>query len=127
MQLETQQGELPVLPLSIKGACAMASLPGVEGYMSGDQFFIYLFDPQQSGLSGLSFDEGRSVGICCIGDLSFIFIAESPEHFIRIPGCRFGVFGYITKGLDDTVTKLTAGDRLVQARITSGSDKLVNT
>lgn len=59
MQLETQQGELAVLPLSIKGACAMASLPDVDGYMSGDEFFVYLFDPQQSGLSGLSFDEGR--------------------------------------------------------------------
>eukprot|EP00892_Ulva_mutabilis_P007573 jgi/Ulvmu1/5188/UM021_0205.1 len=95
--LETQQGELAVLPLSIKGACAMASLPEVDGYMSGDEFFIYLFDPQQSGLSGLSFDEGR-----------------------------FGVFGYITKGLDDTVTKLAAGDRIVQAKVTKGLDKLIN-
>lgn len=40
--------------------------------------------------------------------------------------CRFGVFGYITKGLDDTVTKLAAGDKIVEARITSGLEKLVN-
>lgn len=89
-----------MLPLSIKGSCAMAKLSeaeAVNGYVSGEEWFIYKFDPASSGLAGLSFDEGQ-----------------------------FGVFGYVTKGLDDVVTKLEAGDRIVSATLVSGGDKLVN-
>jgi hypothetical protein len=48
-----------VLPLSIRGSCAMGRIDGVDGYMSGEEFFIFKFDPQESGLSGLSFNEGE--------------------------------------------------------------------
>ncbi|KAL4457505.1 hypothetical protein ABPG75_012370 [Micractinium tetrahymenae] len=99
LPLDVRSGELPVLPLSIYGAVAMAHLPdsdaGSSGYVSGRQWFIYLFDRQQAGLAGLSFDEGE-----------------------------FGVCGYIVKGLD-SVGKLETGDRIVKAEILSGLDKLV--
>lgn len=49
----------------------------------------------QSGLAGLAFDEGS-----------------------------FGVFGYVSKGMD-SMAKLKAGDSIVQARVISGGDKLV--
>lgn len=67
--LNVQAGELPVLPMSIYGAVAMAHAPDAdEGFAAADEFFIYKFDKAASGLAGLSFDEGT-----------------------------FGVFGYISK------------------------------
>lgn len=90
--LDVRSGELPVLPLSIYGAVAMAHLPDYSGsgYVSGTQFFIYKFDRTQAGLAGLSFDEGE-----------------------------FGVVGYIVKGLD-AVSKLETGDRIVAVEVVSG-------
>lgn len=70
-RLDVRSGELPVLPLSIYGAVAMAHLPGDDaggGLVSSQRWFIYKFDRSQAGLSGLSFDEGE-----------------------------FGVLGYVTK------------------------------
>lgn len=99
LPLDVRSGELPVLPLSIYGAVAMAHLPesegGGSGYVSGQQWFIYKFDKQQAGLAGLSFDEGE-----------------------------FGVVGYITKGLD-FVGKLDSNDRIVKAEVLSGLEKLI--
>lgn len=93
--LDVRSGELPVLPLSIYGAVAMAHLPDTSaGYVSGQNFFIYKFDRQQAGLAGLSFDEGE-----------------------------FGVCGYIVQGLD-AVSKLESGDRIVAVKVVSGLDKL---
>lgn len=67
--LDVSSGELPVLPLSIYGALAMAHPPdGLDGDSSASEFFFYKFAPQSSGLAGLSFDEGN-----------------------------FGVFGYVTQ------------------------------
>ncbi|KAG2496893.1 hypothetical protein HYH03_004901 [Edaphochlamys debaryana] len=93
--LDVQSGELPVLPLSISGAVTFAHLPDTDAYLSGTDWFVYKFDKQQAGLAGLAFDEGT-----------------------------FGVFGYVTEGLG-TVTTLTPGDRIVEARVVSGADKLV--
>lgn len=67
--LNVQAGELPVLPMSIYGAVAMAHVADAdEGFAAADEFFIYKYDRASSGLAGLSFDEGT-----------------------------FGVFGYIAK------------------------------
>ena len=67
--LNVQAGELPVLPMSIYGAVAMAHAADAdEGFAAADEFFIYKYDRGSSGLAGLSFDEGT-----------------------------FGVFGYIAK------------------------------
>lgn len=93
--LDVQGGELPVLPLSINGAVSMARVERTDSFLSGDQWFIYKFDRQQGGLSGLSFDEGT-----------------------------FGVFGYVTAGLD-VVNSLKSGDVIVSAKVVSGADKLV--
>lgn len=49
----------------------------------------------QAGLSGLSFDEGT-----------------------------FGVFGYVTSGMDNVV-KLQTGDMIRSAKVTSGKERLV--
>lgn len=97
LALDVRGGELPVLPLSVRGAVAMARIPDVEGFLSGEQFFIYKFDSSQAGLGGLSFDEGE-----------------------------FGVFGYVTDGMDSIVARLESGDRIVSARLVSGADRLVN-
>jgi hypothetical protein len=66
-------------------------------FNAGDQFFIFKFDGQQAGLSGLAFDEGE-----------------------------FGVFGYVTSGMEDVVAKLETGDKIVTASLVSGADRLVN-
>lgn len=52
LPLDLQNGELPVLPLSIAGAVSMTHLPDTEAYLSGDEWFIFKFDKQQAGLSG---------------------------------------------------------------------------
>lgn len=95
LPLDVQSGELPVLPLSIAGAVSMTHLPDTESFLSGDEWFIYKFDKQQAGLSGLSFDEGT-----------------------------FGVFGYVTDGMA-VVTKLQTGDTIVSAEVVSGLERLV--
>ncbi len=95
--LDVQQGELPVLPLSIYGALSHAKAANgrEDGVLSGSDFFIYKFDRQQSGLAGLSFDEGV-----------------------------FGVFGYVMKGVE-FVPLLTASDVIVDAKVLSGGERLV--
>lgn len=95
IELDVQGGELPVLPLSITGAIAMTHLPDTDAFVSGDEWFVYRFDKQQAGLSGLAFDEGT-----------------------------FGVFAYITSGMDE-IGRLASGDKIVSAKIVSGADKLV--
>lgn len=97
LPLDVRGGELPVLPLSVRGAVAMGRLDDVDGFMSGEEFFVYKFDPSQAGLAGLSFDEGE-----------------------------FGVFGYVTAGMEEVVAKLGTGDRIVSARVVSGQERLVN-
>ena len=62
---------------------------------AGDEWFIYKFDKQQSGLAGLAFDEGT-----------------------------FGVFGYVTEGLE-SVARVENGDIITGARVLSGADRLV--
>lgn len=93
--LDVQGGELPVLPLSISGAVSMTHVSGSDSMLSGDEWFVYKFDKQQAGLSGLAFDEGS-----------------------------FGVFGYVTRGMD-VISTLKTGDVIVSARLVSGADKLV--
>ena len=56
--LDVQNGELPVLPLSIRGAVSMTHLPDTETFLSGNDFFIFKFDKKQAGQAGLAFDEG---------------------------------------------------------------------
>jgi len=73
----------------------MARQGDAEGFLSGDEWFIYKFDKQQAGLAGLSFDEGT-----------------------------FGVFGYVTRGMD-VVEALKSGDVITRAVVVSGADKLV--
>lgn len=94
--LDVQGGELPVLPLSIYGAVAMAHAPGDDtgGLASGSQWFIYKYDRQAAGLAGLSFDEGQ-----------------------------FGVVGYVTQGAE-ALSKLETGDMIVMAELLPGA-KLV--
>lgn len=41
---ESKDGELPVLPLSVYGAVAMAHSDVSEEYSSPNQFFFYLYD-----------------------------------------------------------------------------------
>lgn len=42
--LNNQDGELPVLPLSVYGAVAMAHSLDSDDYSSPNQFFFYLYD-----------------------------------------------------------------------------------
>eukprot|EP00898_Chlorokybus_atmophyticus_P004464 jgi/Chlat1/5018/Chrsp32S08951 len=94
--LNIQEGEFPVLPLSIYGAVAMAHAPdGDISYSDPDQWFFYLYDRRQSGLGGLSFDEGQ-----------------------------FSVFGYVTKG-KEFLSQLKSGDVVESVTLTSGKNRLV--
>ncbi|KAI8474603.1 MAG: cyclophilin-type peptidyl-prolyl cis-trans isomerase [Monoraphidium minutum] len=96
LPLDVQGGEYPVLPLSISGAVSMTHTPDSDVLLSGDEWFIFKFDKQQAGLAGLSFDEGR-----------------------------FGVFAYVTEGMDAVVPRLETGDLIVKAEVVEGADKLV--
>ena len=93
--LNVQDGELPVLPLSVYGAVAMAHNPTSEDFSSPSQFFFYLYDKRNSGLGGLSFEEGQ-----------------------------FSVFGYVTKG-KELLSQLKTGDIIKEAKLVSGADRLV--
>eukprot|EP00250_Pteridium_aquilinum_P016844 c23319_g1_i1 orf=434-1741(-) len=93
--LSVQDGELPVLPLSVYGAVAMAHSTTSEDYSAPSQFFFYLYDRRSAGLGGLSFDEGQ-----------------------------FSVFGYVTNG-KELLSQLRTGDVIESARLVSGADRLV--
>ncbi|KAL7103581.1 hypothetical protein ACP275_08G188600 [Erythranthe tilingii] len=93
--LSVQDGELPVLPLSVYGSVVMAHNPDSEEYSSPNQFFFYLYDKRNAGLGGLSFDEGQ-----------------------------FSVFGYTTKG-KETLSELKTGDVIRSAKVIEGQDRLV--
>lgn len=68
---------------------------GSTSFAAGDEFFVYKFDRSQAGLAGMSFDEGT-----------------------------FGVFGYVTNGAG-VIDKIETGDVIVNARVVSGSEKLL--
>ncbi|XP_024015620.1 peptidyl-prolyl cis-trans isomerase CYP37, chloroplastic isoform X2 [Eutrema salsugineum] len=93
--LSVQDGELPVLPLSVYGAVAMAHSENSDEYSSPYQFFIYLYDKRNSGLGGLSFDEGQ-----------------------------FSVFGYTTAGRD-ILGQIKTGDIIKSAKLIEGQDRLI--
>ncbi|XP_068644470.1 peptidyl-prolyl cis-trans isomerase CYP37, chloroplastic [Aristolochia californica] len=93
--LSVQDGELPVLPLSVYGAVAMAHSSASEEYSSPSQFFFYLYDKRNAGLGGLSFDEGQ-----------------------------FSVFGYTTIGRD-ILPQIKTGDFIRSATLVEGGDRLI--
>ncbi|CAJ2651328.1 peptidyl-prolyl cis-trans isomerase chloroplastic-like [Trifolium pratense] len=93
--LSVQDGELPVLPLSVYGAVAMAHNEDSEEYSSPYQFFFYLYDKRNAGLGGISFDEGQ-----------------------------FSVFGYTTIGRD-ILPQIKTGDIIRSATLIEGQDRLV--
>ncbi|XP_058220640.1 peptidyl-prolyl cis-trans isomerase CYP37, chloroplastic-like isoform X2 [Rhododendron vialii] len=95
--LSVQDGELPVLPLSVYGAVAMAHSDVSEEYSSPYQFFFYLYDKRSAGLGGLSFDEGQ-----------------------------FSVFGYTTVGRE-TLPEIKTGDLIRSAKLVEGQDRLALT
>ncbi|KAK8503658.1 hypothetical protein V6N12_024830 [Hibiscus sabdariffa] len=93
--LSIQDGELPVLPLSVYGAVAMAHSDVSEEYSSPYQFFFYLYDKRNSGLGGISFDEGQ-----------------------------FSVFGYTIVGRE-ILPQIRTGDVIKSAKLVEGQDRLV--
>lgn len=93
--LNVQDGELPVLPLSVYGAVAMAHSDVSEEYSSPSQWFFYLYDKRNAGLGGLSFDEGQ-----------------------------FSVFGYTTVGRE-ILPQIKTGDIIRSAKLVEGQDRLV--
>ncbi|GAB4846334.1 cytochrome P450 monooxygenase 37 [Ancistrocladus abbreviatus] len=93
--LSVQDGELPVLPLSVYGAVAMAHSDVSEEYSSPNQFFFYLYDKRNAGLGGLSFDEGQ-----------------------------FSVFGYTTVGRE-VLPQIKTGDMIKSAKLVEGRDRLI--
>ncbi|KAL5736242.1 hypothetical protein ACOSP7_030712 [Xanthoceras sorbifolium] len=93
--LSVQDGELPVLPLSVYGAVAMAHSEDSEEYSAPYQFFFYLYDKRNAGLGGLSFDEGQ-----------------------------FSVFGYTTVGRD-ILPQIKTGDVIRSAKLIQGQDRLI--
>ncbi|KAK9269598.1 hypothetical protein L1049_001374 [Liquidambar formosana] len=94
-KLNVQDGELPVLPMSVYGAVAMAHSDVSEEYSSPYQFFFYLYDKRNAGLGGLSFDEGQ-----------------------------FSVIGYTTIGRE-ILPQIKTGDIIRSAKLIEGRDRLV--
>ncbi|CAK7327575.1 unnamed protein product [Dovyalis caffra] len=94
-KLSIQDGELPVLPLSVYGAVAMAHSEVSEDFSAPYQFFFYLYDKRNAGLGGLSFDEGQ-----------------------------FSVFGYTTTGRE-ILSQIKSGDIIQSAKLVEGQDRLI--
>lgn len=94
--LNIQDGELPVLPMSVYGSIAMAHSEDSDEYSSPDQFFFYLYDKRNSGLGGISFDEGQ-----------------------------FSVFGYATAEGRDVLSQIKTGDKIRSAKLVQGRERLV--
>ncbi|KAM0898615.1 hypothetical protein ACQ4PT_021786 [Festuca glaucescens] len=94
--LSIQDGELPVLPMSVYGSVAMAHSEDSEEYSSPTQFFFYLYDKRNSGLGGISFDEGQ-----------------------------FSVFGYATTDGRDVLSQIKTGDKIRSAKLVQGRERLV--
>ncbi|KAF8731212.1 hypothetical protein HU200_016536 [Digitaria exilis] len=94
--LSIQDGELPVLPMSVYGAVAMAHSEDSDEYSSPTQFFFYLYDKRNSGLGGISFDEGQ-----------------------------FSVFGYATSDGRDVLSQIKTGDKIRSAKLVQGRERLV--
>ncbi|XP_026452575.1 peptidyl-prolyl cis-trans isomerase CYP37, chloroplastic-like, partial [Papaver somniferum] len=94
-KLSIQDGQLPVLPLSVYGAIAMAHSDISEEDSSPFQFFFYLYDKRNAGLGGLSFDEGQ-----------------------------FSVLGYTTVGRD-VLPQIKTGDIIRSAKLVEGQDRLI--
>ncbi|KAF9666816.1 hypothetical protein SADUNF_Sadunf16G0267800 [Salix dunnii] len=92
--LSVQDGELPVLPLSVYGAVAMAHSEVSEDFSAPYQFFFYLYDKRNAGLGGLSFDEGQ-----------------------------FSVFGYTTTGRE-ILSQIKSGDIIQSAKLVEGQGTL---
>ncbi|KAL5736245.1 hypothetical protein ACOSQ2_031033 [Xanthoceras sorbifolium] len=94
--LSVQDGELPVLPLSVYEAVAMAHSKDSEEYSAPYQFFFYLYDKRNvTGLGGLSFDEGQ-----------------------------FSVFGYTAIGRE-ILPQIKTGDVIRSAKLIQGQDRLI--
>jgi len=93
--IDVQEGDIPGLPLSVYGALAVPSDARTPGYSDDNSFFFYLFDPQDAGLGGASFDEGQ-----------------------------YSVFGYVTDGAD-SIRSLGDGAVIQRVEVLNGLDKLV--
>jgi cyclophilin family peptidyl-prolyl cis-trans isomerase len=95
-ELDVNSGEIPLLPLSVDGALAMARAG--DGMSSTSEWFIYKYNRATSGLAGVSFDDGRfAVYGYCSGETS----------------------GGGLRSLSD-------GDRIDRIRVLAGADKLLN-
>ena len=89
--LDVNSGELPVLPLSIYGAVAMSHAPDTpDDDSAASQFFLYKFVRQNSGLAGLSFDEGN-FAVC-----GYVTGVSSSAG----PGTNFSVWAAVVCRLD---------------------------
>lgn len=90
-------GELPVIPLSVYGAVALARANDTGGGAdsSGSAMFFYRFARNSAGLGGAAFEEGT-----------------------------YAVVGYVTSGAE-VLGQLRSGDRIRSARLVAGADRLV--
>ncbi|CAI5518212.1 unnamed protein product [Closterium sp. Naga37s-1] len=75
--LDVQDGELPVLPMSVFGAMVMAHSPETDSFSHPSQFFLYKYDKRRSGLGGLAFDEGQ---FSVFGPLQPVHASPSPSN-----------------------------------------------
>lgn len=98
VELDTQTGvgsELPSLPISVYGSMAMTRSPEQQDLASPGEFFFFLYSQSSSGLGGLSFEEGQ-----------------------------WPCFGYVVEGAHK-LRELGSGDRLKEAKLIDGEDRLV--
>ncbi|XP_050138940.1 peptidyl-prolyl cis-trans isomerase CYP37, chloroplastic-like isoform X3 [Malus sylvestris] len=105
-KLDVQDGELPVLPLSVYGAVAMAHSEVSDEYSSPYQFFFYLYDKRNAGLGGLSFDEGE------FSVFGYVFLLLNCC-------CRYTTVG------KDILSQIKTGDVIRSAKLVEGQDRLV--
>eukprot|EP00899_Mesostigma_viride_P009366 jgi/Mesvir1/18430/Mv14297-RA.1 len=92
--LDLDEGEFPIIPMSIYGAVCLAHAPSNPSASSSSDFFIYLYDKRNSGLGGVAFDEGQ-----------------------------FTVIGYVTSG-SEILSQLKSGETIKSMKLVSGAERL---
>ncbi|TXG67102.1 hypothetical protein EZV62_008377 [Acer yangbiense] len=93
--LSVQDGELPVLPLSVYGVVAMAHSEDSEDYSAPYQIFFYLYDKRNAGLGELSFDEGQfSVFGYIFKSLVLLLLVVITHKNSNILGVESTTFGF---------------------------------
>ncbi|KAL5802783.1 hypothetical protein ACOSQ4_031088 [Xanthoceras sorbifolium] len=115
--LSVQDEELPVLPLSVYEAIAMAHSEDSEEYSAPYQFFFYLYDKRNSKMILLFF---VNIVICIV----ILLVLQAGLGGLSFDEGQFSVFGYTAIGRE-ILPQIKTGDVIRSAKLIQGQDRLI--